>query len=979
MLPVRCPSPAPRPRPCLLPINFVLRCTLTSCCASGLLHSSAVLAEDAHKAALTATRLDDATLRDYNIAQGPLGAALGSFSSQAGLLLSYEPALIRGRTAPALKGRYTVSEGMQRLLANTGLRLVPSATGTYVLMAQGTAARAAAELSPTMVEAAAQGPEVETYRAPRSSVHLTSDQIDRFGRVSAGDLLNGIPGVQVGDTRNGGALDVNIRGIQGQSRVAVKVDGSEQALDVYRGYGGTQQRSYIDPDLISSLTVNKGPSTKSGAIGGTVEMQTIGVQDILVDGNQVGVRLKGDFWDNGVAPAHRSASSRDESLTAPPRDSRGSLFGSEAESGSAAFAFTTERLDVVAAYAHRNQGNYFSGKKGQDRYRIHDEDGREQPSVAMTYNAGEEVLNSSSKTDSYLLKATWRIADDHTLDLGYRRYDGRTAEIMPSDIYRFGTAGIYQYPLGEVKIDTYTARYHYLPAGNPWVDLTSNLWMTDAKTSTLSSAWTAPASQLFRSDRSWTRQDNRRIGGDLNNVSRFETTHGDFKLDLGGAFQLEDLQPQKSVLITQHDIDANRTLRDASRQEFNFNGKLEYQPIEQLTLWGGGRYSHFRTRDNTVLATARRQDREVRYISASGPKGWGSMTWFPDQNGQYTDATDPRLNNGIVFGNSNEPFNGVRFNDFGATSVEVGTEGISSVVTGYDHSPQGSSSGGGFSPAFGINVELMPDTFFYVTYTQGLRLPSLFETSQGTQQVSPGKSLKPERSQSWEIGVSALRDNLLTEHDSAAVKLAYFDNVIKNYITRYYDPSPGLWGLMTFSNTDSFSTRGLELQSHYDAGRVFTDLSATYYLKTETCDADFAGKLRATANPYQKTENTPNCTPGSFMGSYTNTQNPPRFSANLTGGVRFLDEALTVGGRVTYTSGPTSTLDKPWQSGATTPQIEYRSVALFDLFLKYKLLENTEVNASLQNLTDRYYLDPLAQSFMPAPGRTLRVGVVTRF
>ena len=71
--------------------------------------------------------------------------------------------------------------------------------------------------------------------------------------------------------------------------------------------------------------------------------------------------------------------------------------------------------------------------------------------------------------------------------------------------------------------------------------------------------------------------------------------------------------------------------------------------------------------------------------------------------------------------------------------------------------------------------------------------------------------------------------------------------------------------------------------------------------------------------------------------------------------------------------------DKPWQSGATTPQIGYRSVALFDLFLKYKLLENTEVNVSLQNLTDRYYLDPLAQSFMPAPGRTVRMGVVTRF
>lgn len=952
---------------------------MISCCGAGLLNSSLALAQEPPTTNVAATRLDDAMQRDYNIAQGPLGTALASFASHSGLLVSYDPELTRGRTAPALKGRYTVSEGVQRLLANSGLQLAPSSTGTYVLMAPGNAPNAPAELSPTMVEAAAQGPQEDAYRAPRSSVHLNSEQIDRFGRVSVGDLLSGVPGVQVGDSRNGGALDVNIRGIQGQSRVAVTVDGSQQALDVYRGYGGTQQRSYIDPDLISSVTVNKGPSTKSGAIGGSVEMKTIGVQDILVDGNKVGVRLKGDLWNNGVAPAHRSASSKDESLSVAPRDERASLFGSEAESGSAAFAFSTERLDVVAAYAHRNQGNYFSGKKGQNRYRIYDQSGSEQPSVAMTYNAGEEVLNSSAKTDSYLLKATWRIADGHTLDLGYRRYDGRSAEIMPSDIYRFGTAGIYQYPLGEVKIDTYTARYHYLPAGNPLVDLTGSLWMTDAQTSSLSSAWTAPVSQLFRSDRSWTRQDNRRIGGDLNNISRFQTAQGDFTLDLGGAFQLEDLQPQKSVLITQHDIDANRTLRDASRQEFSFNGKLEYQPIEQLTLWGGGRYSHYRTKDNTVLASARREEREVRYISASGPKGWGNMTWFPDQNGQYTDATDPRLNNGIVFRNSNEPFNGVRFNDFGATRVEVNPEGISSVVTGYDHTPQGSSSGGGFSPAFGINVELLPDTFFYVTYTQGLRLPSLFETSQGTQQVTPGKSLKPERSQSWEIGVSALRDDLLTEHDSAAIKLAYFNNTIKNYITRYYDPSPGLWGQMSFSNTDSFSTSGLELQSNYDAGRVFADLSATYYLKTETCDSEFAGKLRATADSYQKTHDTPNCTPGSFMGSYTNTQNPPRLSASLTSGLRFFDEALTVGGRVTYSSGPTSTLDKPWQTGATTPQIEYRSVALFDLFLTYKLLEHTQVNVSVQNLTDRYYLDPLAQSFMPAPGRTVRMGVVTRF
>src|SRR5690606_37613746 len=118
----------------------------------------------------------------------------------------------------------------------------------------------------------------------------------------------GVAGVQVGDSRNGGGLDVNIRGIQGKSRVDVTVDGSQQSLNVYRGYGGTQQRSYIDPDLISDVIINKGPdltAAGAGAIGGAVNMTTIGVQDILKDGKNFGVRLKGEIWDNGVKQAHR--------------------------------------------------------------------------------------------------------------------------------------------------------------------------------------------------------------------------------------------------------------------------------------------------------------------------------------------------------------------------------------------------------------------------------------------------------------------------------------------------------------------------------------------------------------------------------------------------------------------------------------------------------------------------------------------------
>ncbi|MGC3292898.1 hypothetical protein ACPTFP_31220, partial [Pseudomonas aeruginosa] len=78
-----------------------------------------------------------------------------------------------------------------------------------------------------------------------------------------------------------------------------------------------------------------------------------------------------------------------------------------------------------------------------------------------------------------------------------------------SDIFRFGTAGIYQYPLSEEKIDTYTARYRYLPENNPLVVLSTGLWMTEAKSDMLTTVQ-ATRSQAYRSDRNWTPQHNRR-------------------------------------------------------------------------------------------------------------------------------------------------------------------------------------------------------------------------------------------------------------------------------------------------------------------------------------------------------------------------------------------------------------------------------------------------------------------------------------
>ncbi|MBV6332872.1 STN domain-containing protein, partial [Pseudomonas aeruginosa] len=144
-----------RPLSRLSPLTLALRCALLglSAVGAGLLGGGLAHAQSVgqHSAA---TRLDDATPRSYDIPAGSLSASLGAFASQSGLLLSFDPALTRGRTAPALKGRYSVLEGLQRVLSNTGLQVAAGTSGAYLLVEPRMSGEAPADLSPVVVSAA---------------------------------------------------------------------------------------------------------------------------------------------------------------------------------------------------------------------------------------------------------------------------------------------------------------------------------------------------------------------------------------------------------------------------------------------------------------------------------------------------------------------------------------------------------------------------------------------------------------------------------------------------------------------------------------------------------------------------------------------------------------------------------------------------------------------------------------------------------
>jgi iron complex outermembrane recepter protein len=81
-------------------------------------------------------QLDTLALRAYDIPAGPLGATLSSFAVDAHIALSFQPALTDGLNSPALTGRYSTQEAVNRLLAGSGLDMVRRSDGSYTLVAR---------------------------------------------------------------------------------------------------------------------------------------------------------------------------------------------------------------------------------------------------------------------------------------------------------------------------------------------------------------------------------------------------------------------------------------------------------------------------------------------------------------------------------------------------------------------------------------------------------------------------------------------------------------------------------------------------------------------------------------------------------------------------------------------------------------------------------------------------------------------------
>lgn len=374
------------------------------------------------------------------------------------------------------------------------------------------------ELAPSTVHAVADR-DVEghdnTYRENVTNLYIGREELERFQATNPGDVFNGMNGVYSMDSRNGSSITPNVRGLSGEGRVPLTVDGTEQSTNVWLQVYGAGNRNYVDPAMFRSITVEKGPSlsrdVKSG-VGGSVNVRTIDAADIIPEGDSFGIEFKSESSGNSITPQvdansyfgqdYRSipgavlGSDNNVNIPQPVPRTKGhnDTFNFDDHSEMFAIAARNEVTDLLFSYSQRDKGNYFAGTHGAGEYSRNDAYAKDTsayyPNLTKLYHPGNEVLSTSSNSETTLVKNNWYLPNDHKIGLSFMRSDLEFAETSPGQaVAMLGFAeelakqGKYdqlvaEFPRSELRLDTYKLSHEWKPEASRWIDLQSSLWTT---------------------------------------------------------------------------------------------------------------------------------------------------------------------------------------------------------------------------------------------------------------------------------------------------------------------------------------------------------------------------------------------------------------------------------------------------------------------------------------------------------------------
>lgn len=802
-------------------------------------------------------------------------------------------------------------------------------------------------------------------KSTRENVFKETQTIDQ--------VIRSIPGAFTQQDKGSGVVSVNIRGENGLGRVNTMVDGVTQtfystALDSGQSGGSSQFGAAIDPNFIAGVDVNK--SNFSGASGinalaGSANFRTLSVNDVITDDKPFGIILKGMTGSNATKSNFMTTAAGRKWLD------NGGYVG------------------VVYGYSQREVSqDYRIG--GGERLASLGQDILAKEKEAYFHNAGY-VLNPEGQWTPDLKKPHWYCnKPDYPKNGDCSSYRIRSAATMtrqkilkellsngkkPEEINELqkGNDGIEetdksfernkdQYSVAPIEPGSLQSRSrsHLLK-----FEYSDDHHTLGAQIRTLDNKIGSRKIENRNYQVNYNFNNNSYL--DLNlmaahNIGKTIYPKGGFfagwqvadKLITKNVANIVDINNSHTFLLPK-EIDLKTTLG------FNYftNEYSKNRFPEELSLFykddshDRGNYSHL-----------------GRLSGAQGLLPQRSVILQPSGKQKFkTVYFDTALSKGIYHLNYSVNFIHYAFNG---------------EYVGYENGAEPILHKSGHKKAFNHSATLsaeLSDYFMpFFTYSRTHRMPNIQEMF--FSQVSDAgvnTALKPEQSDTYQLGFNTYKKGLFTQDDVLGIKLVGYRSFIKNYIHNVY----GVWWrngtIPTWAATNSFlfniahqnyqpivKKSGAELELNYDMGRFFANVSYAYQRTNQPTNY-------ADASPRPNNASKEDILKQGYGLSRVSML--PKDYGRLELGTRWFDQKLTLGLAARYYGkSKRATIEEEYINGSrfelkTTKGRNYYAVKkteeikkqpiILDLHVSYEPIKDLIIKAEVQNLLDKRYVDPL--------------------
>ncbi len=865
----------------------------------------------------------------FDVPAQPLGVAVLAFADQAGLQVLFDSQRLRGLNSTALKGRFSVQEGLGRLLGAAPVEYRFTSDRQVTLSRVSDDHDGAMTVGTTTITGNTHGQASDwVYQSPKSVAVISRDMIDKRPPRHAADMLEETAGVYTAVNQRDPGLSVNIRGVQDYGRVNMNIDGMRQNFNV----NGHQQRNgtmLIDPEFVSSIQIDKGSQSGQGGaavLGGIASFKTLDASEFLKDGKEYGGRVRAG---SGI----------------------GELGNGTDFNGSGVFAFGDERGDVMLGYSERHFGNYRGGKRNADNLGTNMR-ARKYAPVAFDDWLNSEVGDTGSVTRSQIVKLGLNLPNDQRVQLSYLESDadsndawGYIADDLQSTYYLRTSKN-------NLNAKNVALDYSYSP-DNPLIDFKAKLYFVTTQldranapnTASVSSGnYTPGYTDHFQTD-TWGLQGENTSRFDLGRVGHVSWSYGlemyqdRFKPSTNKVESSNTVASGSLPYTPSADPEGKRTIASL------FN-TLQYDYDDWLTVDAGLRYDRYRLEGVTGM-TLWKRDRF--YSSSVGARRVEDIFDIDREQGQFSPTFGIGIKPGL---------------DWLQLYARWGKGWRPPAVTETFMSgrPHGGGSGERVFPNpylkpeesrdWEVGMNVFKESLFFNDDRLGIKVAYFDTKIKNFTFLNTSVSL-PETSVGGFNGIMAYTNNL---NDTRFRGLEYQFN---------YDMGRAYTNL---SYTHMIGTNEFCSKNYYMGGAKKngppTTVIETYVRPNGTIGRRPVTKYEVLDDDVANSKES--C--GRIMGNATYT---PADRGSVTVGARFLEKRLDTGVRVRYSSGNGENLNN--QGYQFIDQAMWPKYTVYDLYASYWMTDQLNIAMALENATDEAYFVAMgdANNLSLARGRTL--------